>query len=479
MEGDWFKVRPLEPFNKTHFISLSTFDQTNIRAHVREHFFLPIKHDISPRHFCLHLTNALSRALSEHTHFAGEIVDDDPKRQTVQIQLDPTSAVDFCFLDLEAPAVVDKWEPISFEHLQKLKFPISRLPRKALDQVLPGTAGTGRIPSIRLQSSFLEGGMILSTAHHHSVSDGTGVREFLCSWARHTKALSCGSPLPIDPLPSEAVNRKRLSHGSVVGTPEELQSIFGVGMPGTKLNCVVQRPGPRERSSILGTLWRVSPLQLKSLKLAASSSDPNAPWISTKDALSALLWCRVMRARQAQGDETSKSSIKFAYNFRSRLSPPLHPSYVGNAAAVLAASSSIGDLTNTDGSWLRYAAVQMREAARRFRADALDSFIGYAESLPKITDIKAYPCGEPGTELWISDQTAKASFDLDWGDELGPIQGVRRPGSHFDGLCALLSQSPMDGLDFVMQLDTETTNYLSSDSELTKYAELIDTHSTV
>lgn len=120
---------------------------------------------------------------------------------------------------------------------------------------------------------------------------------------------------------------------------------------------------------VTGRVMRFSSAQLDRLKAAATDgADPENGWVSTYDALSALLWTRVYSARvqlkKAQGDKEDaqlpSSDYLTSVNFRARLSLPQR--YPFNAILTPFTTLSHGALTAADKD------ASLRDAARTVHA---------------------------------------------------------------------------------------------------------------
>jgi shikimate O-hydroxycinnamoyltransferase len=104
----------------------------------------------------------------------------------------------------------------------------------------------------------------------------------------------------------------------------------------------------------------------------------NAPWISTNDALCALIWHAVIRARQLAHDKVTNLSIPI--NARSRLDPLLPHQYFGNGSLGYKVNDCVYHLINSPLSYVvRLLREQQQDTAN---ATFLQSVINFLGTLP-------------------------------------------------------------------------------------------------
>ncbi|KAJ3456556.1 hypothetical protein MRS44_016579 [Fusarium solani] len=182
------------------------------------------------------------------------------------------------------------------------------------------------------QLNFIRGGLIIGLAIHHSVSDGPGCDGFLTTWAENTVAAAEGAPF----IPTK---HKFSIHGTPLdiesptkGRVEELSKMFPVvrdaGGP------MPPPPAGFVMPSLVAQMWHFPKSKADLLKSKASNQDGGS-WISTYDAIMALLWSSITRAKleMLKPDLESKAILVHAVDTRKVWSPPLPDRFLGVGAA--------------------------------------------------------------------------------------------------------------------------------------------------
>lgn len=176
---------------------------------------------------------------------------------------------------------------------------------------------------------------------HHSTTDAPGCDGFLTTWAENSAAAKKG--FPFKPIEDSNRDRSRLS-APKPPTPERLKQLDGkfttlkdVGGP------IPPPPADFVVPPIVSRIWNLNSASLGQLKADASpvqrpgNSDSKAQsWISTYDAIMALFWKTMTRAKipLLKPSMDDKSIIVHPANARSRLHPPLPSRYLGNGCAL-------------------------------------------------------------------------------------------------------------------------------------------------
>ncbi|POM80327.1 Peroxisomal acyl-coenzyme A oxidase [Phytophthora palmivora] len=203
-----------------------------------------------------------------------------------------------------------------------------------------------------------------------------------------------------------------------------------------------------------------SPDMLARLKTLASepADAPDSSYVSTIDALTALMVVLVTRAR-AHGKDFRVSTC---VNGRTHLQPPLPTNYVGNVifnalSAYKAFELAPGPPESLEDT-LRMVAKRIRESITRTRYDQfLRDSMAFVSSQP---DMSAVCCSMDfffGPDLFFTSWVNMGSRDADFGGGKASYAGIPRLAVG-DGLIVI--NDPMhpneDGLDVVVFLESET-----------------------
>lgn len=272
----------------------------------------------------------------------------------------------------------DAWTMSYAEH-KKLEFDPSDLDGSKL-LPLPRSSGA-KTPVFFAQLNIIPGGALLAIACHHSVTDGPGVSTILRTWAGHCRAIQAGTAISVSQIDSSDLDRSPIIHGG--------KSDNNIKLPGyTITNDIPPQPdhgAMAEMPAAVSKVFAIDPTGLASLKQdlishlnpSTSPSSQERPddvknWVSTNDTLCALLWYSVTKARLATSQsetpttsdapEEDQRKLGFAVNGRSRLSPPLPPTYLGNVNIYACTTRPLASLTSLSTPDLAMTAQSIRSA---------------------------------------------------------------------------------------------------------------------
>ncbi|RFU27314.1 hypothetical protein B7463_g9034, partial [Scytalidium lignicola] len=230
----------------------------------------------------------------------------------------------------------------SYEELEKKEFPATLiagnrlLPESVTAKQLHSPLGDNNdegIAMAKFQLNFIRGGLIIGVAVHHALSDGPGCDGFLTAWAQNSAAAANGTPFLRD---QQQFDIHRSSLDVEKPNPERMAEIrhafpvikdAGGPMP--------LPPADFKIPSFVPQMWHFSKTKAEMLKVQASSSGGEGSWISTYDAIIALLWSSVTHAKLAllNPDLESKALLVHAVNTRKIWNPPLPQNFLGVASA--------------------------------------------------------------------------------------------------------------------------------------------------
>ncbi|KAH0566018.1 hypothetical protein GP486_000590 [Trichoglossum hirsutum] len=390
--------------------------------------------------------------------------------------------------DLSAPN--SGWTFGSYDELHAQHMPPSFLDGDTLapvplfpDQKIP----TGVMAA---QATFIPGGLLLCMAIHHAVMDGNGMATVFKTWAKWCRRCSnpgyvYGTELE---FPAAALERDRLMEGSAEIQAhghreyELLKTAPGQGNP----------PGAAPAPAASPTLPKMDPrifyfsaTSLASLKDTVSAALPRAdegtlkPWISTNDALSALLWSCITSARMPRlqsnlmKDGNAESAFGMAVDGRGRLDPPLLPEYVGNATLYSIATAPLSTLAPTSLPALGQLALSIRESVARIDSTHVLSAITVLDSAADVRTTRPGLRSSLGKDMAMTSWAEQGIMETDWGDVVGgrPTH-MRVPKHAFDGLCLVYPRLADGGLEVVVGLHEEDMGRLREDEMFGRFARL-------
>ncbi|KAI8548669.1 hypothetical protein RHMOL_Rhmol07G0292400 [Rhododendron molle] len=212
----------------------------------------------------------------------------------------------------------------------------------------------------------------------------------------------------------------------------------------------LEPPRLRER------IFHLSSESIAKLKSKANSESKTNK-ISSFQAVSALVWRCVTRARRLPHDQ--ETSCTLAANNRARMDPPLPTEYFGNLAQTVRGNASAGELLRHRFGW---AAWQFHEAVAGHCDAAVREWVGNWVKDPFIYQIEQFF----GTfSLWMGSSPRFEMYENEFG--MGRAVAVRSGNANkFDGKVTSYPGHEGGGsMDLEVCLPPETMAVLESDGE--------------
>lgn len=300
------------------------------------------------------LSEGLSRTLAGYPILLGTLHFDNEARRIVA-KKGPRSSV---ALHVKEPGPAGETDIEPFPFLDKHDFPVHLL--DASKVLPPNVVGVFPVPAADLsaegppvaafQVTFIEGGLILALAITHQVVDGPGCEALLTVWARHSHAVTEGTadgaaiPANSHLLPERSI--LKAGEGPV---SEEEWARLDARFPTYQVRDGPPAPPPAgfKMPVVKTRVWHVSRSSLQKLKALASAPVPaGSPhaggevgaqaWVSTYDALLALLWRAIVHAKEPllRPGPTAPSKAVHAVNARGRADPPVPGDHIGVAVTL-------------------------------------------------------------------------------------------------------------------------------------------------
>ncbi|MCJ1267128.1 hypothetical protein MMC22_007013 [Lobaria immixta] len=337
----------------------------------------------------------------------------------------------------------------SYEQISRARAPASMLngsvlaPMKSIPDMCDFSTPQ---PVLVIRANFVTGGLLLCFAAMHNALDGTGLGQLI----RHFATACRGENI------SEAdVNAGNLARANLF---PPLRS----GEPSQDHSSIHQKrdPSPPDISDSHSTPWAYysfSAAKLAALKRDASRKSTTAidsSWISTNDALAALIWRAFVTARLPNLKMESTSSLLRAVNGLdafSRLS-----------LSDLAQKLHISDI-----------ALLLRKTLNEIDDYRLRSFVSLLQSEPDKRNI-TYSLPSPETDVLLSSWASLPIYPSDFGGHLGKPEFVRRPTfAPLDGLVYIMPQNLTGDIDVAISLKDGDFERLKDDPVWRTYAEYI------
>ena len=378
---------------------------------------------------------------------------------------------------------------VTMQELSEECYPMSKLDGDVLAPLPTMPDSQKPLPVFAAQFNYVDGGALLCAAFHHSALDAVGFANVLKIWARYSR-LQQQPNLDSNPtaryIQDVDLDRKQLKGSERAGEASEFPEYS------------ILSPQPETAAGDAGTgksyslpdmtsaIFHFSTESLRELKHQVKSSmmpqKAEGTWVSANDALCALLWQRISLARFApplssssNAEENmplpSHSMLGFAVNGRSKLSPPLSATYLGNVnlygTSKLPLQQVLADNSLVD------IALSIRRAVISIDNDRIQRTISFIEKLPDVSLVVPGFKNFLGPDLAITSWADLEVCDLDWGEALGGrAVNFRIPKAQFDGLCIILPQKADGGLEVVVGLRTMEMERLKADDVFMRFASI-------
>lgn len=361
----------------------------------------------------------------------------------------------------------------SYAELKAKGFPVAAFDPDVLCRRSVWPSPGEKLPVSLAQANFIHGGLVLTWCAFHMVGDGTSFHTWMKVWAegcRHAQGDSTVTVELPDALWSDRQSVEKSSgrsKGLIENHPE--YTVLPFTPPGAPPKML----SPDHR----GQVFYFSPEALAALKADASPAHATQPtdqaWISTNDAISALLWRTVMAVQSPldtlEGDPVSVFNI--AIDGRRRTDPPVHPETQGCFLESVAVSAPIRAMLSTLS--VADLAVQIRKAILRADKHFTDDVVALTEKLEDVNrivltaflDVPGFNCCQTS---WVTFEL----YSLNWGPLLGGhIESVRTPNvGIINGLQVVLPVLPNGGMEVLVGVELSCLDRLLHEPLWLKYA---------
>ncbi|KAJ5840986.1 uncharacterized protein N7525_006174 [Penicillium rubens] len=349
---------------------------------------------------------------------------------------------------------------IVYAELKEKSFPVTSFDADTFCPRSVWPSAEERLPISVVQANFIHGGLILTWCILHMVGDGTTFYAWTNIWAeecRRAQGLEILDPIQLP----QAIwqDRKQVTKpsghnaGKLEDHPEyRLLPFTPQGAP-SKMTSLSHR-GQVEASTMNAT----EPTDQK--------------WISTNDALAALLWRTVMAVQSPletlEGDPVTFFNI--AIDGRQRTDPELHPVTLGCFLEYVSVSASIRKMFSTMN--LADLATEIRKAILRADGRFTDDVVALVEQLEDVDRLVPTAFLDlPGFNCVLTSWVNFELYGLEWGPLLGnKIEAVRVPHvGCINGCQVVLPVLPNGGIEILVGVEESCLDRLLDDPLFTKY----------
>lgn len=467
-------IQPNQKFEQ-QVIDLSIIDQVVVRCWSSYVLCFSNSDDHSNSQTFEYLKEGLQRTIEQFPFIAGSLVPKkDAKEGSLEIVLSPGSGVAFYHRD------ISRSSKLTFREMERNHFPPTMIESSEL-QIGPSVQeieSAPHNPVFLAQATFISGGVILFMAHSHQIADVTGTNSIMRTWAQNVTAAASGhDPVISDSLRQASLysDRRRISRGDISDRSISINT-FPMLVEDTP------PPSPKhEPANVCGKLeqnvsviWHFKSSQLEDLKSLASPKE-HGTYISTLDAVNALYWRTVCRARHLAEKEVLETRMYFVCDVRRKLEPPLRSDSTCNATMKLFATQACGDIQQQDlATSLSKAAFSIRQAICSFSTSQFETWVSYVKSAPSFWSLKPKERLQSGPDIVVTDHSKVNVYQFEWGP-LGSIKRIRNPWWARStpkpySQVTLMPRLPDGSLEVLTNFDDRTNAQLLADPELSRFA---------
>ncbi|KJZ71065.1 hypothetical protein HIM_09537 [Hirsutella minnesotensis 3608] len=468
-------------------ITLSTIDQHALRIYSKFVIVFKTEGEDQIRDGIRALKRGLAKALCEHPDFATQIVQKPGStRKELELRIGPESGVQLRTVDHssridESQDCHELLRGRRYADLERGNFPLTDVPEELffIPHADPEDFCPAGVPALLVQANVLDGAIILGISWHHSVSDACGMNTMCRAWAQATNiACTEGEAWnPDEPTTDNSFERWRLSYGTRATIAEFPEYVVeeSARSPGPNSQHLLDRKFIAYEACKV-SMWHFSAESMQSFtELLNSAGQGNEQRYTQVEAISALLWKHLSRARRLETSFPGGSSLfTTRVDYRSRMSPPLPQKFIGNInQPVPRVRLSLREVcaASTPQSLAELAGV-IRKTVSESGDKEVRKLVGFIDSLPGVVDLDLNFNTCPGPDVAITDLSGLDLMRHEWGMHLGRpicIRGFVR----YKGFAAFFPKMFEGGRQLHMQCEAAAVERLKADPVFTRYAQFL------
>ena len=514
-----------------HTLSLSPLDHIMPRIYTKKVLYFPLAHPDIAR-IASKLKSGLQSTFEALPILSGTVHPAHQSEQNGSLCVSaPWNAIDDVFRvnDLTSRG-------LDYEDLRQNHFPMMTSKQHDLLPILYSRANPYGLenPVMMAQVNFVRNGMILVLFLHHSFMDGLGAATVTELWATF-----CRGENGAEMISDEMMDRERLMLGDEAGRWEDVReyvkgfalskrglaiqlvgsgagflgrahnlatSIFnslawfcnerlpGFLLPATGSRDISSAPQLQMETEVETEIFFVSRSKLATLKSVVSASigsgvsspsDGQYPsYISTNDALSALLFACVTEARKSIKSADTPPTIPFALTVSGRrvLNPPLPDKYVGNMSLFCHLDLPLKSIT-AEFSNVATIALQIRKRLLELDDTYVKRLIGALRTVDDISTVAPACRLSKEWHFMVTPWTDQGFCSMDWGSEIGAkcerVRPLKATWPVMDGVNIVLPELKVGngmgeeeaGLEVMVGLEKRAMRRLKGMEEWTRWAQ--------
>ncbi|KAJ7239933.1 hypothetical protein O6H91_Y440300 [Diphasiastrum complanatum] len=297
------------------------------------------------------LKQSLSKTLSVFRVVAGRVMIG--KQSRLELDVNGTGIP---FLEATADARIDDWPD-----LRDCSIEWELNPKDAMI----GDYTTAPLARVQV-TVFRCGGVSIGYSSAHVISDGLGAVDFVKAWGEIHRGLAISNPPIFDRDPLRARDPPRIT----VPVPDHVSSWL-VPHAGAHHKADSESELPSRFQTIV---FSFSQAMVDECVREVEQGQYRYGRATSFEALSALVWASVTRARSLA--DAADTNYSMPFSIRGRWEPSLPREFFGNAAAVVIATGKAGDIKSYD---ISYAAKLIHASIKEAKIEFLKSQVDWME----------------------------------------------------------------------------------------------------
>lgn len=346
------------------------------------------------------------------------------------------------------------------------------------------TPGVDRLATNMMQANLIKGGLLLNHLCFHAFMDGTSMWKLMQAFAEDVRR---AQGLPIDqPVEFHVADREKLlnSTGDRVCknfAQEHPEFVHLPFTPDAMPDGLVKVPHHAHT-------FRFTPESLKALKAECSPAniqflktqlpaDQIPAYISTNDALTALLWRTVQRAENPDPSALpdKPTIIQLALDIRRRAHHPVHPHTLGNIIGWAMATVPLSAL-HSASTTLADLACLIRISVARCANDYYDELAHYVENIDDVNRLAGTAFLDvPKSNVLQSNWSQFDYYGIEWGEAFGGKTKALRFAAGgvcagFQGIIPCSPDAPEGSMEMLVDASDEAWSHLLADETWNRFA---------
>ncbi|KAL7625999.1 hypothetical protein AAE478_002768 [Parahypoxylon ruwenzoriense] len=501
--------------DETRF-SINPLDYIPPRNYVRLLFPLLLKPGVEAKTVFDDLHEALHKTFVQEPWASGKVFRQDPDTPgwhpgQLEIRYRPYSSDRPRPHQLRYKQLDTDW---TYAELKDSGFPSGIFPEEELlDAPRVGDMDVNGADIFLAQANFLPGGLLLGLTTSHAATDAAGMLNIMKLWAENFRELhERDSGGRIAPSRFAAPERDRTlpdriwereTGGRAPSNPDDpwLRGLVSLDSdyPGEDVTGATQRAAvaenngdpvpPRHPRFMLNRVMFLSSGDLAALQkeVAAEPLPAGASPPSISDAINALMWRGVLKARAAAAEARSApldevSVFESPVDVRNAFSPDFPPDYLGNCFLLNTARLPLAELISPSTSLGRIAQV-LRQGAARLDKKAVHDAYALLRSTPDLSRVQGRFVERPeSADILVSNIIFFPMSELNFGDRYFGNSGIPQSLRVLHGQYApyvrlghVLPKNPSHGgVELSVNLFDDEMAYLEEDDEFNRYLVTIE-----